>query len=197
MRLRSCLSSIAILFLLTGCDGGSSSAAVGAPGDLPVTQWDFRPEAETWSEASIAALKTHGAPLLASVPADIETYCPDYASLDANGRAAFWTTFLSALAKHESTWRPEAAGGGGRWHGLLQISPATAQGYGCRATTASALQVGAANLSCAIRIMSVTVPRDGVISAGGGGVAADWGPFSSPAKRADIQDWTRNRRYCS
>ena len=131
-----------------------------------------------------------------SVPADIDTYCPGYREAGTEERKAFWVTFLSALAKHESTWRPDVAGGGGAWFGLLQISPRTAQGYGCRAQSPEALKDGGNNLSCAIRIMAVTVPRDGVISAGMNGVAADWGPFHQTEKRADIQSRTRNSAVC-
>ncbi|MEX0311682.1 MAG: lytic transglycosylase, partial [Tateyamaria sp.] len=89
-------------------------------------------------------------------------------------------------------------GGGGKWYGLLQILPATARGYGCAAGTGAALKNGAANLSCAVRIMAVTVPRDGVIyGRGGKGVAADWGPMRSAAKRADMAGWLRKQRYCA
>jgi hypothetical protein len=56
--------------------------------------------------------------------------------------------------------------------------------------------VGAANLSCAIRIMSETVPRDGVISKGMRGVAADWGPFHQSRKRSDIQERTKAQPFC-
>jgi hypothetical protein len=104
---------------------------------------------------------------------------------------------LSSLAKHESTWRPEAAGGGGQWFGLLQISPATARGYGCQARTAEALKDGSANLACAIRIMSVTVPRDGVVAANGRGIAADWGPFHQAKKREEMRTWVRSQPYCA
>ena len=41
------------------------------------------------------------------------------------------------------------------------------------------------------------VLRDGVISAGSRGVAADWGPFHSSRKRQDMQQWTRRQSYCS
>ena len=43
------------------------------------------------------------------------------------------------------------------------ISPATARSYGCEATSAEALNDGEANIACAIRIMSRTVTRDGVV----------------------------------
>ena len=49
----------------------------------------------------------------------------------------------------------------------------------------------------ALRIMAVTVPRDGVVSAGMRGVAADWGPFHSRTKRTDMMKWTRAQPYCA
>lgn len=144
----------------------------------------------------MTALDAHGAVLVETVPADVEKYCPGYPEAGPETRKGFWVVFLSALAKHESTWRADASGGGGRWHGLLQISPNTAEGYGCRARTASALKNGGMNLSCGLRIMAVTVPRDGVISDGMRGVAADWGPFHQARKRADIQAATRAYPGC-
>ncbi len=104
---------------------------------------------------------------------------------------------MSTLAKYESTYKPRAVGGGGKWYGLLQILPATARGYKCNVGTGEALKNGAANLSCAVRIMAVTVPRDGVIyGRGGRGVAADWGPMRSASKRADMAGWLRRQTYC-
>lgn len=160
------------------------------------TLFGQRAEASAWTEKALSALDMQGARLVETVPADIDVYCPAYRDAGPEERKTFWVTFLSALAKHESTWRPDVSGGGGAWHGLLQISPQTAQGYGCQARSAQALKDGGANLSCAIRIMSVTVPRDGVISQGMGGVAADWGPFHTASKRADIQARTRSAAVC-
>ena len=162
---------------------------------VPAT-WDHKPQSKKWTMATLTALDTHGAPLLNIVPADIDRYCPAYASGDTATRKAFWVNMLSALAKHESTWQPRVSGGGGRWHGLLQISPGTAKGYGCDATSSTALKDGSANLSCAVRIMAVTVPRDGVISRGMRGIAADWGPFHQARKRADMQSMTRAHPSC-
>ncbi len=165
--------------------------------EVPVARWDFRPEGHQWTEASISALATYGRPLIELVPEDIDAWCPGYKTASETERKAFWIGLLSSLAKHESTWRPEVSGGGGKWHGLLQIAPATARGYGCRAQTAEALKDGAANLSCAIRIMAVTVPRDRVVDANGRGVAADWGPFHQSKKREEMRTWVRNQPYCS
>ena len=160
-----------------------------------VMRWDHRPEAQHWTQASLTALQTHGAALPQVVPEDIETFCPGYEEASLEERRLFWIGLLSALAKHESTWRPDAAGGGGRWIGLLQIAPSTAQAYGCAADDVAELKNGAANLSCAIRIMSRTVTRDRVV-AQGGGVAADWGPMTAAPKRAEMAQWTRSQPYC-
>lgn len=159
-------------------------------------RWDHRPEADDWTVTALKALRTHGAALPDVVPHDIDTWCPGYKTASQADREAFWIGLISALAKHESTWNPAAVGGGGKWYGLVQIAPGTASGYGCAAKTGSALKDGAKNVSCAIRIMSHTVARDGVVSQGMRGVAADWGPFHSSSKRADMIAWTSAQPFC-
>ncbi|MFC7704056.1 transglycosylase SLT domain-containing protein [Plastorhodobacter daqingensis] len=169
-----------------------------APAELPVTRWDHRPEAADWTRAALSAVETHGAALPATLPADIETFCPGYATASEDDRAAFWVGLMSALARYESTWRPEAAGAGGRYRGLLQISPQTARNYGCAATDRG-LYDGAANLSCAIRIASRQVARTGVVAGkpgAWGGIAADWMPMRDASKRAEIARWTASQQYC-
>ena len=175
-----------------------------APDPVPQTtvpslikvRWDSEDRSPRWTRAAINALDSHGAPLVKMVPDDIEQYCPSYASANDRDRKAFWTNLIASLSFHESTWRPTVSGGDGRWHGLLQISPATARGYGCAAGDAEALKDGAANVSCAIRIMAETVPRDGVISQNMRGIAADWGPFHQERKRSEIQAYTKGLPYC-
>ncbi|MEO0378663.1 MAG: transglycosylase SLT domain-containing protein [Pseudomonadota bacterium] len=138
--------------------------------------------------------------MVAFVPRDIATWCAAYEAAPAVKRRAFWVGFLSSLAKYESTYREAAVGGGNRWFGLLQIAPSTARGYDCRARTGAALQDGAENLSCAIRILARTVPRDGVIHgyAGGKGlgVTADWAPMHKRVKRAEMASWLQAQSYC-
>lgn len=167
---------------------------------LPKARWDHRPRASRWTRAALSALAQHGAPLVESVPRDIAQWCPGYLKAGPAQRRAFWTGFMSALAKHESTYRADAVGGGGLWYGLLQILPATARGYGCRARSGAALKDGPANLSCAVRILAVTVPRDSAIAIRDSrwrGVAADWGPMRSARKRADMAAWLRGQSYCA
>lgn len=181
-------------FGLSGCV--SATPDVSTTDMPPPMRWDFRPEGRLWTDASLQMLATDAAVLTDTVPGDIQSWCPAYPEASVQERAAFWTGLLSALAKHESTWRPEAVGGGGRWFGLVQIAPATARGYGCGAGSGAALQDGEANLQCALRIWSTTVPRDGVISAGGGGVAADWGPMVMRNKREEMRAWVSQQSYC-
>lgn len=157
------------------------------------------PNHRLWNQAALEALRDHGQPLTDMIPIDIDQWCPHYRDADEDERRAFWVGFMSALAKHESTYRPWAVGGDGRWFGLLQIAPATARGYECRAGSGEALKDGGSNLSCAVRIMAVTVPRDGKIfgkDPNWQGVAADWGPMRSPAKRRDISTWLNAQPYC-
>lgn len=171
---------------------------VARAANVPATRWTHQPGHMLWNRTALSALKTHGRPLVDMVPADIGDWCPAYPQASHAQRRGFWVGFMSALAKYESTYKPGAVGGGGRWYGLLQILPATARGYGCNVGTGAALKSGAANLSCAVRIMAVTVPRDGVIYAPGGrGVAADWGPLRSTSKRAEMAGWLKSQSYCA
>lgn len=183
--------------LLTACAmSDAPEADLSTSAFAPPMRWDHHPEANDWTAMAFTALETHGASLSATTPRDIAAWCPAYTEATETERQAFWAGLISTLAKHESTWNPRAVGGGGRWFGLVQIAPATARGYGCEARSGEALKNGTANLSCAIRIMAHTVPRDGVVSAGMRGVAADWGPFHSSRKREDMRAWVSSQPYC-
>ena len=184
--------------LLAGCGLLKSRPAV-ARSELPAMAWDHRPEAAKWTRSTLAAVRTHGAGLLDIIPSDIKAFCPAYPRASNADRASFWSGILSTLAKYESTWRPEASGGGGRWIGLTQISPQTARAFGCQARTVGALKDGSANLSCAVRIAAAQVGRDGALVSENGnwrGLARDWAPFRDETKRADMASWTRKQAYC-
>ncbi|NCO85350.1 MAG: transglycosylase SLT domain-containing protein [Rhodobacterales bacterium] len=190
------LAVVASLGGLAACDVTPVPEDI-LPAAMPVMGWDHRPEAEHWTEATLAALLEADAPLVNVVPDDITDWCPGYVAATADERAAFWAGLFSALARFESTWNPQAVGGGGQWFGLVQISPRTARSYGCDAASGDALQDGAANLSCAVQIAERTVARDRVVAAGGGGLAADWGPFANAGKRAEMASWVSSQSYCS
>ena len=186
------------LMLLAGCIGGESYSTRGLNADSFPMRWDHVPQADAWEVAGLAALDSHAAILPDIVPADIDRWCPAYPDANDAQRSAFWLGLMSSLARHESTWNEAAVGGGGRWFGLMQISPTTARNFGCQASSGQALLDGEANVSCALRIWAETVPRDGVIAEGRKGIAADWGPLhpSQARKREDIRTWVRAQPYC-
>lgn len=178
---------------LTGC----VAATKPDTGALPAMRWDHRPEATEWTQTSLNMVAMQDERLADRIPADIQGFCPGYETATIDERRAFWVGLLSATAKHESTWNPRAAGGGGKWIGLMQIDPRTAKNYNCRAKTAADLKDGSANLACAIRIMSAQVAKDGLVAGNGTrGIGRDWAPFRSSSKRADIAAWTKTQSYC-
>ena len=166
---------------------------------LPRTRWDFKSGSAVWTRAAMSAIRAHGDGLEEIIPRDIERWCPAYEKNSPMLRRAFWVGMMSALSKHESTYNPRAVGGGNLWYGLLQIYPDTARRYGCRARTGEALKNPMDNLSCAVRIMAVTVARDRAVAVRDTrwrGVAADWGPMTKPKKIAEMSRWTRGQTYC-
>ncbi len=194
------LLAAALLSFSSACSMSApdATAKASAPIEVP-TRWDHRPEAELWTAASFDALANGGNALVQTVPRDIETFCPAYAAADADGRKAFWTALFSGLAGYESTWRPDAAGAGGRYRGLLQIWPTSARYYGCDLSHPKGLYDGPTNLRCASRIAAQAVARDKVVVGGPGrwgGVARDWPPMRNARKRNDIAEFTRNVPAC-
>lgn len=195
------LLAVLVLCTLSACMQTTDQPETASASLLPAMRWDHRPEADQWTASTLAALRIEGAVLETTVPSDIAAFCPAYASAPAADRRAFWAGFLSALAKHESTWNPQAKGGGGKWIGLMQIAPQTAKANGCEASSGQGLTDGSANLACAVKIAAKQVGRDGAIvtdgSGGWRGVARDWAPLRSAEKRADVAGWTRAQSYCN
>lgn len=193
--------AVPALLALTGCTAVtlpdlSSVTNFMAP-TQPAMRWDHRDEASEWTASTLAAIAAHDDTLAAKTPGDIEDWCPGYDTASMGERRAFWSGLLSAVAKYESSWNPAAAGGGGRYVGLMQISPKTAANYDCDATSSAALKDGAANLSCAVEIIAAQVGRDGMVSGNGNrGVGRDWGPMKSASKRSEMAEWTSAQTYC-
>ena len=185
-----------ILTVLSGCVDGINLDRTKDDGHAAMG-WDARPEAAEWTASTLAAVAHYDSVLAGAVPGDITAWCPGYAKNGLPERRAFWAGLLSALAKPESGWNPRASGGGGRYIGLLQISPQTARSNGCAATSAGALKDGAANLACGVKIMARQVGTDGVVAGNGGqGLGRDWGPFNKASMRASMAGWTAEQSYC-
>lgn len=186
------------LGVLSGCVSGTDgTATLSSSGQMPPMQWDVRPDGKEWTKDTLIALESHDAALAASVPADITAWCPGYETASIEDRRAFWAGMMSAVARYESSWNPQAAGGGGRYIGVMQISPSTADYHQCEADTVSELKDGAENLECASRIMASAVARDGLVAGGGNqGIGRDWMPLRDATKRAAIAQWTQAQPYC-
>lgn len=188
------LAALAAL-TLSACVQGTPPETSGAA--LPLMQWDHQPEGDEWTAAALQEVALYDSALAGTVPDDVAAWCPGYATASLQDRRAFWVGMFSALAKHESTWNERAAGGGGRWIGLTQISPDTARNYGCEAQSAEALKDGAQNLACAVRIAAHQVGRDDLVAGPGNrGLGRDWMPFRKAAKREDMEAWISEQAYC-
>ncbi|MDP4893158.1 transglycosylase SLT domain-containing protein [Cypionkella sp.] len=163
---------------------------------LPKMRWDGHREAANWTSAALQEVALYDSKLASRVPEDIAAWCPGYATASKPDRNAFWVAVLAGLAKYESGFNPKASGGG-RYFGLMQVSPKTAAAYRCEARSASALKDGSANLACAVKIIARQVGRDGVVAGQGTkGVARDWGPMRKARVRAEIAAWTAKQAYC-
>jgi hypothetical protein len=165
---------------------------------VPVMRWDHRDDADLWTRATMAAVKSAGLPDV--LPQDISQWCPAYARGDETHRAAFWSGVLSALSRYESNHDPRAVGGGGLYYGLLQIMPSTARQYGCDARTGEDLRDARENLECAVRISAENVIRDGAVARDGdrnAGLARDWGPMTVDSRASEMAAWIREQEYCT
>ncbi|MBL8563903.1 MAG: transglycosylase SLT domain-containing protein [Gemmobacter sp.] len=180
---------------LAGCSLQSTQKAEATT--VPPMRWDHHPEAAKWTTNTLLAVAEEDAVLAARVPADIAQWCPGYESASLPERRAFWAGLISAVGKYESSYNPRAAGGGGRYIGIMQISPRSAANYGCDARSSGALKDGSANLACAVEMVAHNVARDGVAVGGGNrGIGRDWMPFRKADKRAEMRAWLSSQSYC-
>lgn len=196
------IAALMAVFLLGACVGSGNGGKLNGPAESFLTAssmgWERYSGSKEWTFEALEAVTDKDAALAAKVPADIEAWCPAYKEAPIEQRRAFWVGLMHAVSKHESTWNPAAAGGGGRYIGLMQISPRTAANAGCKAQSASALKDGGENLTCAVEIFAGNVARDGVVAgAGNRGVGRDWGPFRKSDKRTEMAAWTSAQPWCS
>lgn len=201
MRVSKMVTGLVLALYVAGCSNApfndQAKDDASAIPVMPLMRWDGKPGSDGWTQTTLLAVAQYDPSLAGEVPSDVAQWCPGYETASLPDRRAFWVGMFSALAKHESTWNPSAAGGGGQWIGLTQISPATARQYGCEATSTAALKNGSANLACAVRIAAAQVGRDGVVAGGGAlGMGRDWAPFRKAAKRADMAGWVSEQAYC-
>lgn len=135
--------------------------------------WSEKNRDGSWTRMTEQAVAL--SPLVKLVPADVQSFCPLYASLPQQQRSKFWVALFSAMAKPESNFKPQsfyqekfkdAKGRRVISRGLLQISHESANQprYACDVKSPQALHDPKVNLSCGVKIMSKWVKTDGVIT---------------------------------
>ena len=197
MTVKAGIFGALMMTAIAGCTMQSPDISTKSPAPVPAMRWDSHAQSAEWTTHTLMAVAEEDAALAARVPADIGRLCPGYAEGTLSERRAFWAGLISTVGKYESGYNPQAAGGGGRYIGLMQISPRSAANYGCDATSASALKDGTANLACAVEMVAHHVERDGVaVGNGRQGIGRDWMPFRKASMRAEMENWVRTQSYC-
>ena len=195
--LKTVIASGLTVLSLAGCVP-AGEASLSTSNARPPMGWDARPEAPEWTARSLLAVARQDSRLTDVVPEDIGVWCPGYENASEQDRRAFWAGLMSAVARYESSWNPKASGGGGRYIGVMQISPRSAAHHGCTADTVGELKDGAANLECAAQMIAASVVSDRKVAGNGReGAGREWMPFRSAEKRAAMSAWTRAQPYCA
>jgi hypothetical protein len=168
----------------------------------PTTNWAGKPQGADWSRFIDEAIVADGDRLVATTPADAQSFCPKYQQLSQEKRREVWANLFSLLTFYESGYDPtvkftenfpDAQGRPVISRGLLQISKesANARRYRCRIEAESSLHDPRINLSCGMKIAAAWISNDGKISGRTGagswrGLARYWSPFRNDTKRARI-----------
>ncbi|MCA1931093.1 transglycosylase SLT domain-containing protein [Rheinheimera sp.] len=174
--------------------------------------WSEKNKDGSWTRITEQAVAM--SPLVKLVPADVQSFCPRYASLAQQQRSQFWVALFSAMAKPESNFKPQsfyqekfkdAQGRRVISRGLLQISHESANQprYACDIKQPHSLHDPKVNLSCGVKIMSKWVQTDGVISQprwskDPKGGARYWSTLRPQrGKVQSIADFTRQLPFCA
>lgn len=173
--------------------------------------WEEYPEAHNWTKAAAEAVLNSDLPIL--LPSDVSTFCANYANLTEAYRVHFWASLLSAMARWESAFDPNATyqerfhDGRGKpviSRGLMQLSIESSNQprYSCGIDQPVDLHDAQVNLQCAVRILSYWVGKDGRIAGSqqrsnrGGG--RYWSVLRADREKLPwIQQFTANQPLCS
>jgi hypothetical protein len=182
------------------------------PVEVIRARWETKNrDGAAWSQYVYDQLPVLGANILAKNPADIASFCPNYANLSTGDKKNFWVYMLSSMSERESAQNPnstytesfnDAKGNPVISTGLLQISLESANSYGCGFTSQNQLTDPERNLACGIRILNRWIGNDGVVTGRSGtawrGGARYWSTLrSTSSSLAVIQSWTQALRICT
>lgn len=186
---------------------------------LPLAAWSAATDYAAWAGKDAGGAWTAAAEraaaastLPSSLPGDVQAFCPAYAQRSPEERVRFWAGLLSAMARPESNFKPEAQhvepfvdAQGDRVvsRGLLQISIESANQarYGCAIARAEDLHDPAGNLACGVKILAYWVATDGVIASYGTGAARGGGRYWSTLRERnkhlpELTGYTRQLAVC-
>lgn len=203
-----------VLLLTALCALSTTSVVAGSLSHNKSTDyaaWSEKNRDGSWTRMTEQAVAQ--SPLVKLVPADVQSFCPRYASLAQQQRSQFWVALFSAMAKPESNFKPQsfyqekfkdARGRRVISRGLLQISHESANQprYSCDIKQPHSLHDPKVNLSCGVKIMSKWVQTDGVISQprwskDPKGGARYWSTLRPQrGKVQSIADFTRQLPFC-
>ncbi len=131
--------------------------------------WDGHSRGSEYEGYISQALDQYGQDLLKTIPKDIQTFCPSYASFSPNQRKHFWVQFVAALAKQESQYQNKSKNTeswGDVSTGLLQLSISSSKNTAkCPLKSSQDLQDPQTNLECGVRWLNRLVGKHQIISA--------------------------------
>ncbi|NCN39650.1 transglycosylase SLT domain-containing protein [bacterium] len=215
MRLKNSLFTFVLLMspalMAFGGRAPKEDSPDRSPGSVKEVRWeDEHSQGARWTAFVHDEMESLGKNLLATTPADIGEFCPNYSKLSRGNKKNFWTYLLSAMTEFESNFNPslqyrenfkDSKGNYIISRGLLQLSQESANGYSCNIRDAQDLHNPFTNLSCAIRIIDRWVGRDkriaGQVSGGWRGGARYWSVLrtSGHNRVTTIKRWTSS--FCS
>lgn len=163
-----------------------------------------------WTMYAVNAFKLYGKDMLKVTPLDASNYCPQIKDMNEEQRVAFYNYLLSAMAKHESNFKPntnftegfnDSKGKRVISRGLLQLSQESANGYKCGITEPTMLHDPKINIECSVRILNQWISRDKYIggtapnipNAGG---ARYWSVLRN-SSGSQPQIMSRVKKYCT
>jgi hypothetical protein len=173
--------------------------------------WHEKNTDGNWTATAEAAVEASGLP--ASLPEDVEMFCPGYKGRSVSDRKKFWVGLLSVVAKLESNFKPESTytesfvdsqGKKVISRGLLQISIESAnhRKYACNIKAVEELHDPARNLACGVKILNAWVKTDNVIATYSNGPARGGGRYWSTLRERrkhlpEIIKFTRALNVCA
>lgn len=163
------IALVILVFSFFGCGEDSRESMISSYRiDHPQHLW----KKPSWTNHAVTKLVQKD--LLNRKPKDIEEYCPTFNDLDEDKKIYFYSLLMSAMAKKESNFNPDATykeafrdRNGKRIvsRGLFQISieSANQRAYGCGFKNTSELHDPYRNIACSVNILSHWIKRDGYI----------------------------------